>query len=157
MTPEYRDAMIACSLRYLEEVRDLAVQHRANAEYIRSLEEDARNVAGVDYSRDVVSSSPSADALPNSVLNLIEMKARAEADAEEYTRRKREARELLDGMSGTYGLLLMLRYVTVLPWVRVAEVLNYSEDWCRHIRNDALVELYDHLPTAYRMPRPPAV
>ena len=30
MTPEYREARIECSLRYLEEVRDLAVKHRAN-------------------------------------------------------------------------------------------------------------------------------
>lgn len=157
MTPEYRDMRIQCSLRYLEEVRDLAVRHRATAEYIRSLEEDAAGVGGIDYSKVMVSTSPTRDRLPNSVALLVEMKERAEADAQEYFRRKDEARRLLDEMDGTYGRLLMLRYCTVLPWVRVADVLNYSEDYCRQMRNDALCEFYDYLPHAYRMPEQPAL
>ncbi len=35
MTPEYREARIEHSLRYLEEVRDLAVRPRATDAYIR--------------------------------------------------------------------------------------------------------------------------
>ena len=157
MTPEYRELRIEHSKRYLEEVRALAVKHRANAEYIKSLYEDAAGIGGIDYSRDVIQASPTADRIPNSVANLIEMKRRAEADAEEYTARKMEARGLLDEMDGTYGRLLLLRYVTVLPWVRVAEVLNYSDDWCRHMLNDALCEFYDYLPHAYRIPEQPAI
>lgn len=157
MTPEYREARIACAERYLLEVRDLAVKHRANEAYIRSLEEDAKGIGGVDYSRVVVTTSPTPDAIPNSVANLIEMKREAEADAAEYFERKREARSLLDRMDGTYGRLLMLRYVTVLPWVRVADVLNYDEGYCRNMRGDALCEFYDYLPHAYRMPEQPAI
>ena len=74
MTPEYREARIEHSLRYLEEVRDLAVRHRATDAYIRSLYEDAQGIGGIDYSKDVVSKSPSPDAIPNSVALLIEMK-----------------------------------------------------------------------------------
>jgi len=151
MTPEYREARIEHSLRYLEEVRDLAVRHRATDAYIRSLYEDAQGIGGIDYSKDVVSKSPSPDAIPNSVALLIEMKRQAEADAAEYFERKAEARRLLDEMDGTYGRLLLLRYVTVLPWVRVAEALNYDEGSCRNMRNDALCAFYDHLPSAYRM------
>ena len=157
MTPEYRDMRIQCSLRYLEEVRDLAVRHRATAEYIRSLEEDAAGVGGIDYSRMVVSTSPTRDRLPNSVALLVEMKERAEADAEEYFRRKDEARALLDEMDGTYGRLLMLRYCDAFPWTTVAEAMNYSQDWCKHIVNDALCELYDHLPHQYRLPECSAI
>ena len=157
MTPEYREARIQCSLKYLEEVRGLAVKHRATAEYIRSLEEDAAGVGGIDYSRVMVSTSPTPDKLPNSVALLIDMKAKAEADAQEYFARKAEARELLDRMDGTYGRLLMLRYCTVLPWVRVAEVLNYDENYCRQMRNDALCAFYDYLPHVYRMPEHSAV
>ena len=157
MTPEYRDARIECSLKYLEEVRDLAVKHRSTVEYIRSLEEDAEGVRGIDYARVNVQTSPTPDAIPNSVALLAEMKAEAEASAAEYFARKREARRLLDEMDGTYGRLLLLRYVTVLPWVRVADVLNYREDYCRAMRNDALCEFYDHLPHAYRMPEQPAI
>ena len=54
MTPEYRQLRVDCSLKYLEEVRDLAVKHRANIEYIKSLEEDAQGVGGVDYSKAMV-------------------------------------------------------------------------------------------------------
>ena len=157
MTPEYRQARIECSLRYLEEVRDLAVKHRATREYIRSLEEDAAGVGGVDYSRAMVSKSVSAEAIPNSVALLVEMKADAEEDAAEYFERKREARDLLDEMDGTYGRLLLLRYVTALPWVRIAEALNYREDYCRAMRNDALNEFYDYLPLGYRMPEQHAI
>lgn len=157
MTPEYRQARIDCSLSYLQEIRDLAVKHRATEAYIRSLYEDAEGVGGIDYSRDIVSTSPSADRIPNSVALLVEMRRDAEADAEGYFERKREARRLLDEMDGTYGRLLMLRYVTVLPWARVADVLNYSEDYCRAMRNDALCEFYDYLPHVYRMPEQPAV
>lgn len=157
MTPEYRQARIDCSLSYLQEIRDLAVKHRATEAYIRSLYEDAEGVGGIDYSRDIVSTSPSADMIPNSVALLVEMRRDAEADAEGYFERKREARRLLDEMDGTYGRLLMLRYVTVLPWARVADVLNYSEDYCRAMRNDALCEFYDYLPHVYRMPEQPAV
>lgn len=157
MTPEYREARIDCSLKYLEEVRDLAVRHRATDAYIRSLYEDAQGIGGIDYSRDVVGGTKGTDRLPNSVAMLIEMRERAESDAAEYFERKREARRLLDEMDGTYGRLLLLRYVTVLPWVRVAEALNYREDYCRALRNDALCEFYDYLPHAYRMPEQPAV
>lgn len=157
MTPEYREARIEHARRYLAEVRDLAVRHRANDAYIRSLVQDAEGVGGIDYSRAVVSASAPTDRLPNSVANLIEMKREAEADAVAYTERKREARRLLDEMDGTYGRLLMLRYVTALPWVRVADVLNYSEDWCKHMEPDALCEFYDWLPHAYRMPEQPAI
>ena len=157
MTPEYRELRIQCSLRYLEEVRGLALRHRANDEYIRSLYKDAEGVGGIDYSRVMVSTSPSNDKLPNSVALLIEMKEQAEADSREYFRRKDEARRLLDEMDGTYGRLLLLRYCTVMPWVRVAEVLNYNEDYCRQMRNDALCEFYEYLPHPYRMPEQPAL
>lgn len=157
MTPEYRQLRIDCSLRYLEEVRDLAVRHRANDAYIRSLYEDAQGIGGIDYSRDLVSQMPNLDKLPNSVALLVEMRAEAEADAADYFERKREARALLDEMDGTYGKLLLLRYVTVLPWVRVAEALNYDEGYCRNMRNDALFEFYDHLPHSYKLPGQPAV
>lgn len=152
MTPEYRDLRIQCSLRYLEEVRDLAARHRTNNAYIRSLYEDAAGVGGVDYTRDLVSASPDADRLPNSVALLVDMKERAEADAHEYFRRKDEARALLDEMGGTYGMLLLLRYCTALPWVRVAEAVNYDEGSCRNMCNDALCKFYDYLPHAYRVP-----
>lgn len=157
MTPEYREARIECSLRYLEEVRDLAVKHRANDAYIRSLYEDAEGVGGIDYSRVMVSSSPTPDAIPNSVALLVEMKESAEAQATEYFARKRQARELLDEMDGTYGRLLMLRFVAVLPWVRVADALNYDEGSCRNMRNDALCAFYDYLPHAYKIPEQPAI
>lgn len=157
MTPEYKQARVDCSLRYLSEVRELAIKHRANDLYIKSLYEDAQGIGGIDYTRDLVSATKTPDKLPNSVVNLIEMKAEAEALAEEYTARKREARALLDQMDGTYGRLLLLRYCTVLPWSRVAEALNYREDYCRAMRNDALCEFYDFLPHAYRMPEQPAI
>jgi len=157
MTPEYRDARIEASRTYLEEVRDLAVKHRATAEYIRSLEEDAEGVAGIDYSRVMVSTTQTPDKLPNSVALLIDMKREAEADAAEYFEMKRDARRRLDAMDGTYGRLLMLRYCTALPWVRVADVLNYSEDWCRHMLPDALDAFHDHLPHDRRVDRTHAV
>lgn len=146
MTPEFRELRIGCAREYLEEVRDLAVRHRANAEYIRSLEEDAQNVGGIDYSRVIVESSPNPDGLPNSVVNLIEMKRKAEADAAEYFERKRDARDRLNELDGIYGRMLLLRYCTALPWSRVAEALNYSDDWCRHMLPDALCSFYDYLP-----------
>ena len=157
MTPEYRELRIECAEKYLGEVRDLAVKFRATDAYIRSLYEDAEGIGGVDYTRDLVSSSPTADRLPNSVALLIEMKAQAEAEAAEYFERKREARRLLDDMDGTYGRLLMLRYVTVLPWVRVAEVMNYDEGTCRNMRPDALCAFYDYLPHAYKLPEQSAI
>lgn len=146
MTPEYREARIAAARSYLEGVRDLAVKHRANDLYIKSLYEDAQGIAGVDYSRDIVSGTPSNDRMPASVANLIEMKREAEADAAEYFERKRDARDRLNAMDGTYGRLLLLYYVTALPWVRVADALNYSEDWCKHMAPDALCEFHDWLP-----------
>ena len=157
MTPEYRELRVECAERYLNEVRDLAVRHRATNAYIRSLYEDAEGVGGIDYSRVLVSTSPTPDKLPNSVALLVDMKAEAERNAEEYFKRKREARELLDEMDGTYGRLLMLRYVTVLPWVRVAEVLNYDENYCRQMRPDALCEFYDYLPHHYKLPEQQAI
>ena len=151
MTPEYREARIEHAERYLSEVRALALRHRATDVYIRSLYEDAEGVGGIDYTRDLVSQPPNVDKLPNSVALLVEMKQKAEADAAEYFERKREARRLLDEMDGVHGRLLLLRYVTVLPWVSVADVMNYDEGHCRNMRPDALCEFYDYLPTDYKM------
>lgn len=157
MTPEYREARIEHSLRYLKEVRDLAVRHRVKEMYVKSLEEDASSVGGIDYRHVVAGQMPNIDKVPNSVANLIEMKREAEEMMEEYSELKREAVRLLDEMDGTYGRLLSLYYVTALPWIAVAEALNYSEDWVKHMRNDALCEFYDYLPHVYRMPEQPAI
>lgn len=157
MTPEYRDARIECSERYLVEIRDLALKHRAKEMYVKMLEEDASSIGGVDYRRVLVSAPPNFDKLPNSVINLIEMKREAEAMMEDYTAMKRDAVRRLDEMDGTYGRLLQLYYTSAFPWATVAEAMNYSEDWCKHMRPDALCEFYDYLPHTYRMPEQPAV
>ena len=157
MTPEYRELRISCAERYLREVRNLAVKHRVKEMYVRSLYEDASGVGGVDYTRVLVSQMPNLDKVPNSVANLIEMKREAELLMEDYTAMKQEAVRLLDEMDGTYGRLLSLYYVTALPWICVAEALNYSEDWVKPMRPDALCEFYDYLPHAYRMPEQPAI
>ncbi len=151
MTPEYRRLLIHHAERYRCKERALAVKHRANDAYIRSLYEDAEGIGGIDYSKVMVSSMPNLDALPNSVANLVDMKREAEADAAEYFEMKRQARRLLDEMDGTYGRLLLLRYVTALPWVRVADILNYDENYCRQMKRDALRAFYDYLPTEYKV------
>ena len=96
MLDEMRDVRAECSRAYLEEVRDLAVRHRANDAYIRSLEGDAAGIGGVDYSREMVGGTAGHDGIPNSVALLIDMKRDAEADAAAYFERKAEARRLLD-------------------------------------------------------------
>ena len=151
MTPEYRELRINCSLKYLEEVFELAVKHRATEAYIRSLYEDAEGIGGIDYTRVLTNRPSDPGKLPDSVAHLVEMKERAETEAAEYFDRKDEARRLLDEMGGVRSRLLLLRFASAMPWVCVAEALNYREDYCRAMRNDALCDFYDYLPREYKV------
>lgn len=164
MADEYAEWKAEQAARWLRHIRDL--KHD-----ISRLEDDIevqRSLAlpsGIDYSRPVVMSSPSADAIPNAVARLEESIARYATELVGYLDEKEQARACI-GMLGDarYRAVLSLYYINGHSWATVGEKLKkldggrftYSSEYCRHLRNDALPLVYDVMPGEWKTPIPRA-
>lgn len=142
---------------YLKRVRD-ARRHIAaiNAEVdeVRNL---ASGLKGIDYSRDVVSSSPTDDAMPNAVSKLLDLIAERVELVDSYVRMMDECGAALAAMDGTYSDILRYRYMCDYPWERIAVEMHYSEQWLYELHGQALAAFYPHMPEHERDPLPRAL
>lgn len=56
-----------------------------------------------------------------------------------------------------YSELLERRYIDGEIWGAVANALGKSVSWCQYSKAPALIQLYDTMPSEYRIPRVPAL
>lgn len=150
--------------KWLEHVRSLAldvarIQDRVDV--LRSL----AMPSGIDYSRPVVSSSPSADAIPNAVVKLMDAMREYLDQLDAYVYESMDAARRIEEIGdGRYRAVLSLYYVSGNTWEQVGEKLKkwdngkftYSPEYCRHLRNDALPFVYDVMPREWRTQIPRA-
>ena len=145
------------SAAYLRRVRD-AKRHIAslNAE-VDELRALASGLAGIDYSRDNVSTSPPADTVPDAVINLMDLIEERVGMVRDYTRMMGECGRALAELGGVHADVLRYRYVCDYQWERISSVTHYSEQWLYELHNQALVSFYDFMPTYERDPIPRAI
>ena len=159
MTPEFEQYRIDQAEAWLSKVRKVVA-------YAARLEESAAahyaladGLRGIDYSRDQVSTSPNADAIPNAVAAHVDMGDSFTAIAEDARRRVAEAERAIDALPDRgESTCLRLYYVDALPrWTAVADRMDGTYDMVMRLRRRALLHVYDLMPYAEREPVQPAI
>lgn len=149
---ELTRAKVDAARMYLNDVKQLETKLRfAQVEYQMALER-ASGLTGIDYSRDTVTTSPSADAIPNAVERYTELKEQLDAMALIVEDAVSERDELVWSLDSNEGSVVRMRYVQGCTVPDVAYALGYSPDHIKRLQREGLVELYDAgLPVEYRI------
>lgn len=141
---------------WLDHVRGLALSvegMRDRVELLRSL----ALPAGIDYSKPVVSTSPSADQIPNAVIKLQEAIADYCTELSAYVDESRDAKLRLASIGDwRYREAVTRYYVDGMSWREVGDRMGYVPDWCRQLRDEALPIVYDVMPNEWRVMVPRA-
>ncbi len=98
------------------------------------------------------------DAIPDGVAKLDAISDAMAAAEREWESAIVTARQCLCAMPDPdYAEMLELRYIDSEMWAVVALKLGKSASWCQYSKVPALVQLYDTMPSEYRIPRVPAI
>ena len=139
-----------CARNWLEHMRDL----KHDIAKLQDEVEVARSLAlpqGVDYSRTKVTTSPTADQIPNAVIRLHGLIADYVCELDAYVGELEDARERVNRLEDArYRKVLTLYYLNGYTWHDVAIKANYAEYSCRRLRDEALPLMYEHLPRQWK-------
>lgn len=145
---------------WLEHVNAVAValdDHKRRLADVRSIAEPR----GIDYSAVRVSTSPSADAMPNAVASIEELEARYVTDIVGFEDELRDARARLTCLDVTQRKVICEHYFRGNefrpPMEAVARRIGYSRDWCARVELEACDRLFAHLPDDWRVAIPSAI
>lgn len=151
---EWKAEQSASWLRYMRDVKYDVARLQDEVEVARSL----ALPQGIDYTRPVVSSSPSADAIPNAVIRLQSLTADYIVELGNYMEELIDARERVNSLADSrHRAIITLYYLNGHTWATVAEKMNYSVDRCMQLRTEALPLLFDHLPREWKPMIPSAI
>ena len=144
-------AKVEAARLYLDDVSKLESKLRfAQAEYRMAVERSS-GLTGIDYSRDAVATSPTADAIPNAVERYTELKDQLDALAVVVEDAVAERDDLLDSLESDAGVVLRMRQRGAKV-SDIAYALGYVEREVYRRQRAGLVELYDAgLPGEYRI------
>ncbi len=141
---------------WLEHVRELALDVAKTQDRVDVLRSMALP-SGIDYSAPMVSTSPTADQIPNAVAKLVDAMGEYCADLAAYVDESHDAAERLKMLEdGRHRLIIMLYYVNGKTWGQVGKAANYAPDYCRHIRDEALPLVYNVMPKEWKTQIPRA-
>lgn len=159
MTGEWEQYRIDQAAAWLSRVRRVA----GYADYMESSAdrqlELADNLRGIDYSAVRVSTSPTADAIPDAVARHMEL-------AEDFAAIASAARELQSAAAHALSRLpdpteaecLQRYYVDrAKTWEHVCVAMGYTYDGLMKLRRRALLHAYDAMPHSERDPIHPAL
>lgn len=139
-----------CSRNWLEHMRDL----KHDIAKLQDEVDVARSLAlpqGVDYSRSKVTTSPTADQIPNAVIRLHGLVADYIVELDAYIDELMDARQRVNMLEDSrHRAVLTLYYLNGHSWQTVAEKMHYAEGWCFEIRNEALPLMYEYLPRQWK-------
>lgn len=158
MSDEYDAYKRAQATRWLEHVRRLGGRCLALQAEIEEQRALASGLTGIDYGRDLVQSSPTADALPNAVSRLIDLIRDYCAELAEYVDEQRQAHAAINSVPDeTCAEALSRHYLAGETWEQCCVSMGYTWDGMMKLRRRAVLMAYDAMPTAWRDPMPPAL
>ena len=158
MDQEFIDYRIAQASAYLEKVRKMAVRLISLTANIEEQKAIASGLTGIDYSRDIVCTSPTDDKMPHSVWKIIQLIEDLQALHDEYDSRIRMALRAIERMeSSECAASLEMHYIAGKEWSAVASALGYTKPGMMSLRKRALNEFYDVMPLTQRDPIPEAI
>lgn len=155
---EYSSHKASQAKDYLDHVRRL-VASRAAWEAI--IEQDValmEGLRGIDYAVEKVDGGHYRDRMAELLDRLEENRRQHDASMAALVEAVEDAQERISRLDAPYSTLLLLRYVSDMPWREVSDRLHYSEVHVRQrMHEDALVMLHGHLPTEWRDPEHRAI
>ena len=159
MTAEYEQYCIGQAEAWLEKVRRCVVYAKQLDETAAAQYALADGLKALDYSRDQVTTSPTADAIPNAVIAHMSAGDSLAAVAEDARKRALSASSTLACLEDrNEARCLTLYYVDAMPtWTLVAEAMGFSYDKVMRLRRSALYHVYDYMPFTEREPTQPAI
>lgn len=158
MDQEFIDYRIEQATAYLEKVRKMAVRLISLNANIEEQKAIASGLTGIDYSRDIVSTSPTDDKMPNCVWKILQLVDDLEALHDEYDSRIRMALSAIERMkSSECAAAIEMHYIAGKDWASVAAALGYTKPGMMTLRKRALNEFYDVMPLTQRDPIPEAI
>ncbi len=143
--------------KYLDTVRAARVrlerQHERRSEQLERMGVKAAAYDGMPKNPNACS-----DAIPDGVAKLDAISEAEAQAASEWGEALAQAAKSLNAMPNpVYAELLERRYINGEIWGCVAAGMSMSASWCQYSRIPALVQLYDTMPSEYRIPRVPAI
>ncbi len=126
--------------QYLKQAYKLNDRIKDKEERIADLKETASSLGSIDYSKDIVQTSPSGDApFVHKIMMIIELEEKLQADVIRLRDLKIEINHAIDEMTDVNcSLLLSKRYVLMRTWEQIAEEMNYSVMQIHRIHERAL-------------------
>lgn len=126
--------------QYLKQAYKLNYIIKDKEERIADLKELSTSTGAIDYAKDRVQSSPSADApYTKQVMQIVELEQELEADVQRLRELKVEINKAIEAVEDVdQSLVLSKRYVLMHTWEQIAKELNYSERQIHRIHSDAL-------------------
>lgn len=136
---------------YLDHVRGMGVQVKMLNLSIAELEAKAEGVNALDYSKDLVQTSPTDDTMPNAVAELIKQKRDREAKRDLYAEELASVTRVLGRMPNkVYAAILDAHYIGEASWGQIADEYPMSKRGIMKVRQKALAMFYDHMPPSQR-------
>ena len=115
-------------------------------EYIRSM---ANGVTAIRYDKDQVQTSPENDQMANYMIRLEKAEARALKAAEDYFDFYEKIRAQINAITPQmYSDILWCRYISGMKLFDIAEDLNFSYGYTKHLHGLALIEFGKRFPEA---------
>lgn len=156
-TGEYDEFCREQARAYLEHVRGLRLRVDALQEQI----DDARASmlpGAVRYDKQGGAAMPSDDSMVEGIASVEALIAQFVEKQAEYVGELAEATKAVHGLrSGVCVKMLTLYYFRGRTWEDTASAMGYSEQRIYQLLNDALLELYEHMPHTWRAPRHQAI
>lgn len=158
MDEEFRRYRIGQSAEYLDEVRGKALRVASLTAMIDDQRAMAEGVAGVDYSRDIVATSPTDDRMPDAVWKMHELTADLLARRDECRADVEAAHRAIGKLTAPeMAAALEMHYLAGKPWQVCARALGYTKSGIMDLRRRALDEFYDLIPGLKRVEIPEAI
>lgn len=133
---------------YAEYIRDLVKRKHVQEMEIEHQREEL-DLSGVAFG-ERVTTSPSANAIPDGVAKLIGLIESYTTDLCEYVEEIETFSKVLAKLKPQQQMTLYMRYVMLKDWKTVAKQARYSEPRLYEIRREALISLYDVMPEVWR-------
>lgn len=151
---EYEDWKAAESFWYFDAVRKSALDTARLMDALTALESV---LPGGLAAAESVRATKSTDALERSVIKVLETMDRYRESLKEFSDLQASARKVVDSLDDPrHRAVLTMYYMNGRTWAEVAESIGYVEKYCMQLRDDAMVEAWEHLPKEWRTMLPRA-
>lgn len=135
--------------QYLRQIYKLNEKIKDKQERINYLKSMSTSIGAIDYSKDKIQTSPSADAaFTNQIMQIIKVEKELEKDKNRMKELFVEISRTIDQVENVNEMLVLSkRYLLMKSWEQIAEEMNYSVRQIHRIHSEAL----KHVTKCHRM------